>query len=121
LAIALAKAGFNVAAITPAQHTIARLPVVSKHYICHHYGQTQRRLVRAVTRAIDEVAPTIVIPCDDAAVLSLHRLHAAASRKNASHLAALLRNSLGEPSSFPITARKDAFIRFANAAGIAVP
>jgi len=121
LAIALAKAGFKVAAITPAQHTIVHLAVVSRHYVCHRYGQTQRRLSRAVTRAIEEIAPAIVIPCDDAAVLCLHRLHAATNGNDTSRLAAILRYSLGEPSSYPITAQKGDFIRFANAADIAVP
>jgi glutathione synthase/RimK-type ligase-like ATP-grasp enzyme len=122
LALALARAGFKVAAITPAGHTVGQLSVLARHYVCHRYGQTAKRLGRAVTRAIHDVAPSIVIPCDDAAIDCLHVLYAAALGVDpASQTVALFRRSLGTPASLPVVARKADFMRFAEANGLAIP
>lgn len=121
LALALAKAGFNLAAITPANHTAARLPVMSRHYVCHRYGQTHASLGRSVARAVEDLDPTVVIPCDDAAVRSLHGLHARTLGTKKGHIAAVLENSLGEPSTFAATESKADFLHFATRLGIVVP
>jgi glutathione synthase/RimK-type ligase-like ATP-grasp enzyme len=121
LALALAKAGFRLAAITPARHAVARLPVMAKHYVCHRYGQTPESLGRAVVRAIRDVEATIVIPCDDTAVRALHALHARLFSADETTVAAVLRRSLGEPSQFSVTEGKAAFLRFVQPLGIVVP
>lgn len=122
LALALLDAGFEVAAVTPRDHTLVRLNVLCKCYVFNRYGQRLRSLGRATARAISELMPSIVIPCDDAAVRLLQALYAETSSNGTmSDTAALLRKSLGDPAGFSITASKCAFMAFAESIGLAVP
>ena len=120
LALALAKAGFAVAAVAPAAHGLHKLDAVDVAVACSpHLG-----LATTVRRVIEQWSPDLVIPGDDRALACLHRLYATASVANdrrTARLRRLIEASLGDPRHFAAIERKSAFVKLAVAEGLRVP
>ncbi len=121
---ALAKAGFNVALLTPRGalaeksrfvHTLAYLPD----------NATATQWVYAFAAAAEATEPALVLPCDDMSFRLLATLHAdrppamapALHRK----LAALISGSLGEPRHYMTSVDKLLLPPAAQALGVRVP
>lgn len=69
-----------------------------------------------LARALRELRPEFVIPCDDGVVAQLHALHACDPS-----LRPLIERSLGDPQSFPITTNRYRLLETAAQLGILVP
>jgi hypothetical protein len=79
--------------------------------------------LESVARAVDESAPSLVIPCDDRAVEHLQQLYA--SRRQCIQanpsICDLIEHSLGDPSSFGIVASRHSLLRIAEEEGLRIP
>jgi hypothetical protein len=117
--MALAAAGFSVAALAPVGNWIHKLRRLDASFSFRPY----RSGTSSVARAIRSWQPDILVPCDDPALSCLLELYAqaVASPNGQDGLRSLIRASLGEPSSFAIAAKKSAFVRFAAAEALDVP
>src|SRR6185437_14684394 len=60
LAISLRDAGFEVAIVAPRGHPLERIPGLSKRL---RYRPLMP--MRSLRQAIDKVAPTVIMPCDE--------------------------------------------------------
>jgi len=116
--MAFAKAGFQVEALCPPKHPLARTHAASRTYT--YEGLTpQRSLVRAL--AISK--PDLVLPGDDLAVRHLHDLYwrRKSHSEHADTIASVIERSLGLPKSFPMVQSRAAFMEVAQEEGIRVP
>lgn len=119
LAVALSKAGCAVEAVCPPRHTLrlAQTP-------CRSYEFRALTPLRSLRDAILASMPNVILPCDELAMLQLHRLHALASRTGGSSSASvrmLIEHSLGEPLSYPVVESRSRFMSTAREEGIATP
>jgi hypothetical protein len=118
LAVALAKAGFQVEAVGPAGH-----PMFKTSAVRERHGYSVFSPVRSFAAAIAATKPELVIPGDDIAVQHLHRLYEVkrSDEGRDSGFCALLEQSMGSPESFPIVYSRTAFMEVAREEGVRVP
>jgi hypothetical protein len=118
LAVALAKAGFQVEAVCPSGHPMFKTSAVRER---HSYRVLSP--VRSFAAAILATKPDLVIPGDDIAVQHLHRLHEVKRSDDGagSSFCALLERSMGSAESFPIVYSRTAFMEVAREEGVRVP
>ena len=118
LAVALAKAGFQVEAVCPSGHPMFKTSAVRER---HSYSVLSP--VRSFAAAILATKPDLVIPGDDIAVQHLHRLHEVKRSDDGagSSFCALLERSMGSAESFPIVYSRTAFMEVAREEGVRVP
>jgi formate-dependent phosphoribosylglycinamide formyltransferase (GAR transformylase) len=118
LGMALASAGFAVEAVCPRRHPIRVTRAVRRIYIYNGLAP-----VESLRAAIAKSRPTIVIPCDDMAVLNLHKLYETERNrgKAGDETRALIERSLGPSTSFPIVTTRTTFTKLAAQEGIRVP
>jgi hypothetical protein len=119
LCLAMARAGITIAAVTPKHHHVGELGAVAAEFT-----YTRRDPMRTTLGAISAWRPDLVVPCDEPAVVLLHLLqneliNAPGGRPCES--IALMRRSLGEPTSFGIVCHRSELMAFAKSEGIAVP
>jgi hypothetical protein len=94
IAMHCAARGLSVAAICGRGHPLTKTAAVQTHF---RYDAA--RPWRALEAAIQASKASTVIPCDDRALLHLHRLHA--TTKNDA-VRAVIERSLGDPAAFPV-------------------
>jgi predicted ATP-grasp superfamily ATP-dependent carboligase len=121
---ALAKAGFDVALLTPrnslAEHSryVAKLGYVEE-------AATPRQWLHAFAAMVKATAPRIVMPCDDTAFLLLQSLVLSPPENLeptlALQLGALIRASLGDPAWYRTSVDKTLLPAAAEALGVRVP
>jgi len=118
LGMALANAGFAVAAVCPPRHPICSIRTVSKLQVYRGLNA-----LASFSEAIAKVNPHIVIPCDDLAVQHLHQLYGRERLRGArgEAVCALLERSLGASASFSILGARAPFMKLAEEEGIRVP
>jgi len=118
LAVALAKAGFQVEAVCPSGHPMFKTSAVRER---HSYSVFSP--VRSFGAAISATKPDLVIPGDDIAVQHLHRLYEVKRSDDGagSNFCALLERSMGSAESFPIVYSRTAFMEVAREEGVRVP
>ncbi|MBV8115459.1 MAG: ATP-grasp domain-containing protein [Silvibacterium sp.] len=109
--MALAGAGCSVEAVAPRGHAITTTHALQGFYAYSGF-------LSSIRAAIIAAQPDFVIPCDDYATESLHRLHAEA----ASHgLAPLIERSLGKPEHYAAIRTRGSLLSEAKKLGICVP
>ena len=92
LAIAFHQLGCRVDALSLADYPLARLAAVERAHVYHPLAP-----LRSIRAAIERAAPDLIIPCDEAAVVQLIRLH----RENeAAFAGALIERSLGRVEGY---------------------
>lgn len=119
LCLAMARAGITIAVVTPKHHHVGDVGGVATEFI-----YAPRDPMRTTKGAIDAWRPDLVVPCDEPAVLLLHMLHNELIRapgRGSSELIALMRRSLGDPTSFGIVRCRSELMAFSKSEGIAVP
>jgi len=94
IAMQCAARGLSVAAICGRGHPLTKTAAVQMHF---RYGAA--RPLRALAAAIEASKASMVIPCDDRALLHLHRLHACTTNET---LRLVIERSLGDPAAFPV-------------------
>ncbi len=113
----LVGAGLEVGALSPSTHPLRS---VSSVIFQRDYQHPLRHALLA--KAIGDMQPSLIIPCDDTAVAVLHEHHAACGADPAARARkALIEQSLGDPAHFEILRKKSDFIAFAKAQGVQVP
>lgn len=120
ISIALSRASFRVAALSPPGSVIRKVNAIGAHYT---YRPWAKQL--SVMGAINAYSPDYLVCTDDDAVAVLHHLHLEASRatgdEGAIRLARLIEASLGNPASFAIAREKSRLIAFAQGLGVRCP
>jgi hypothetical protein len=94
IAIQCAARGLSVAAICGRGHALTKTAAVDTTF---RYGPL--RPLRALAAAIATSKASLVIPCDDRALLHLHRLHATTTSQA---LRQVVERSLGDPAAFAV-------------------
>ena len=113
LAMALAAGGCEVDAVAPSGHSITTIRALRRCY-------TYSGFLSSIRSASTDAEPDFVIPCDDYAAESLHRLHAEDSLAG-SGLATLIERSLGNPEYYPVISTRARLLSEAKSLGICVP
>ena len=94
IAMECAARGLSVVSIGGRGHPLLKTAAVQRHF---RYGAM--RPLRALAAAIAASDASIVVPCDDRALLHLHQLHAAT---HDDAMRAVIERSLGAPSAFAV-------------------
>jgi hypothetical protein len=113
LAMALAHSGCSVEAVAPRGHAVTTTQVLSRWYPYHGF-------LSSIRSALITARPDFIIPCDDYATESLHKLHAEDS-DGKSGLQALIERSLGNPQHFSVIRTRGQLLSEARNLGICVP
>lgn len=117
LAMALAKAGFDVSALCPVPgHPLSKTRCVRTVIPYNGY-----RPLQSLIAAIERTGPDLLIPCDDLAVRQLHELHAYARETSATGLLRLVEKSLGVPAHYATVSGRFDILKLAGEEGILVP
>ena len=111
LSLALLDHGCRVSVLCPAHHPLRRLSRLAQ--IRTYQGVCS---LQSLQRALRDIRPDVVIPCDDGVVAQLHALHALDPT-----LRSLIEKSLGDPAAYAITSSRCEFMRTAAALGLVVP
>ncbi|HEX4152292.1 MAG TPA: ATP-grasp domain-containing protein [Steroidobacteraceae bacterium] len=111
LAISLMRHGCRVSALCPQRHPLTHIRGLER---IERYRGT--RSLPCLSRALRDLRPEMVIPCDDGVVAQLHALHAQDPT-----LRPLIERSLGDARSFAITASRYRLLETAGELGIPVP
>ncbi len=118
LAVALARAGYNVEALCCSRHPLGKTSAVQRIYAYHGLMPS-----RSLTHAISASRPDLIVPGDDLATQHLHDLY---DRKRlegdeGEPVCALVERSLGAPDGFPVVRARASFMESARQEGIRVP
>lgn len=111
LAVAFAAAGWQVEAVGPHGHVLGSTDAVKR---LHPYSLLNP--LAALIAALEQGAPDFVIPCDDSAVVRLHRV---AQQRPA--LRPLIVRSLGNPEACLEATRREALMEAARAEQLRIP
>jgi predicted ATP-grasp superfamily ATP-dependent carboligase len=121
---ALAKAGFEVSLLTPPNSLAAKSRFVAR---CDFLpdNATPLQWLSSLVAMVDSVSPRLVLPCDDNSFRLLHGLAKSAPEGMSAllhlQLAALVRQSLGDPQYYRTSIDKTLLIPAAEALGVRVP
>ena len=116
LALSMVEAGCRVSAICPRGHSL--------HFVPHMEGifyYPVWRVSSVLSQIILTVEPSIIVPCDDRAVLHLHRLHEVERRKGGGQVARIVEQSIGASGSFSTVVGRQALIERAGKYKLATP
>jgi thioesterase domain-containing protein/glutathione synthase/RimK-type ligase-like ATP-grasp enzyme len=118
LALALSEAGFEVEALCPAGHALAKVDFVRK---AHRLALV--RPLQSLRQALERSGADLVIPCDDPSAAALRSLHEDSSGTDAAaeHLRALITRSLGDAEHFPSLGSRARLMAFALVEGVPCP
>lgn len=119
ISLALADAGFLVAAVSPPRSMVRETTSVTRHYRFRPSAP-----LRSIVRAIQDWTPNLLICTDDCAILALQAIYTRELKKcggKQSFLLDLIERSLGSPEGFAICSRKSLFIEFARSKQIRCP
>src|ERR1700748_2954842 len=111
ISIALAHAGFHVAALTRSGHPAREVRKISRRFV-----YDTRSPSKSMVHAIDRWSPDFLVCTDDPAVGELQNLHkrlASSGDKAERRIANLIELSLGPPASFSVMSRKSDFLALA--------
>src|SRR5690348_17009812 len=124
MARALAKADFDVALLAPADSLAARSKYVAKKRVLPRNAIPMEWL-QSLIAVVDELAPRLLVPCDEMAIRLLFALVLEPPPDLPSairlRLEALIRTSLGDPSHYHTSIDKILLPPAAEALGIRVP
>jgi hypothetical protein len=124
MARALAKADFDVALLAPADSLAAKSKYIAKQRVLAGNAIPMEWL-QSLTAAIDDIAPCLLVPCDEMAIRLLFALVLEPPRDLPSavrlRLEALIRSSLGDPTHYQTSIDKILLPPAAEALGVRVP
>ncbi len=113
LGMAFANSGCAVDAVAPRGHAITATLALRRFYPYSGF-------LSSIRSAIIDARPDFIIPCDDYATDSLHRLHAE-DRDGRLGLASLIEHSLGSPEYYDVITTRGKLLSEARNLGICVP
>jgi hypothetical protein len=120
IGLALAHAGFAVAAISPRRSFVAKTHAIERLY-SYQIGSHSSSIIAA----IENWSPDLLVCTDDPSVNALHRLYSdavrSASTEQNAKLLALIEKSVGNPASFKFTSKKSNLLHLAQSLGVRCP
>lgn len=108
LAVALANSGCSVDVIAPKGHAVTATRAFRRLYPYNGF-------LNSIHDAVLAASPDFIIPCDDYATESLHKL------QNEDGLAPVIEHSLGPPESYTVLSTRGRLLSEARDLGICVP
>jgi hypothetical protein len=111
MAAALLKHGCRVSVLCPARHPLTYVAGIERFY---RYGRAFS--LSQLRKALLDLQPNVVVPCDDGVVAQLHALH-----REQPSLRPLIERSLGSPQGFSLLDSRFSLIEAAFESGIRVP
>jgi len=112
LTMALARAGCSVDVVAPRGHAVTTTQALRRLYPYEGF-------LESIRSAIIAARPDFIIPCDDYATESLHRIHAEDAGR--SGFTSLIERSLGSPEHYPVISARGKLLSEARNLGISVP
>ena len=120
VSMALVRAGFDVAAISPPASVVRDVKVIKAHYTYRPWASSN-----SILHAIKNFGPDFVVGADDRAITNLHEIFAEKIKNTDDPLAVsvckLIERSLGKPTSYSLAAAKGEFVKFAQSVGVRCP
>jgi biotin carboxylase len=119
LAMAFRRVGCEVDLVCPPNH-----PAFSTHALRHRYRYHGVSAQQSFRTAIMKSQADVLVPCDDVAMRHMHRLYSIASQSSdpdSNAICKLLRVSMGDPDSYPITDSRERFMALVREVGVRVP
>ena len=113
IAMECAARGLTVVSLCGRGHPLLKTSAVRRHF---HYDAVRPR--RALAAAIAASEASIVVPCDDRALMHLHQLHSTTQDEN---LRRVIERSLGAPSAYAVLDDRAALAAQARDLGIDAP
>ena len=124
LAKPLREAGFQVTAICPADNPLARTRYLDRH-ISLRDVRSSARLARVLSRTVRAGPPSLIIPCDERAVVCLQAIARDAERYRKygvdDAVRSLIQLSLGATDHFDAMLLKTETARLARSLGVLTP
>lgn len=117
---AFRRAGFNVVAFGYSGILLMRSQGIDETIFVGE-SISNADLVATLLREIERLAPSIVVPTDDATILLLHAAGAAAARTGSAEVQAALTRSLGEGRHAATIRSRKLLARLADGAGVRGP
>lgn len=114
LAISLRDAGFDVAIVAPRGHPLQRIPGLSNRL---RYRPLMP--MRSLRQAIDKVAPTVIMPCDEPTMILLQQMRQDPTL--APGIGDAIERALGPGESSPLLTSRTGLAQIAARAGIRIP
>ena len=119
LAMAFRRLGCEVDLVCPPNH-----PAFSTHAVHRRYRYHGVSAQQSFRSAILRSHPDILVPCDDVAMRHMHRLYSTAlqsDQRDSKEICDLLRTSMGNPDSYPVTESREKFIALVCDLGVRIP
>jgi hypothetical protein len=120
----LSAAGFRVAALCPADNSLARTRYISKHF-CLTDVRSSRRFEARLAEIMRIWEPALIVPADERVIACLHALVRRARSGAASQFSegalAIIVASLGDPDQFDAMLLKSSTLQLARRLGVRVP
>ncbi len=119
LALAFHRVGCDVDIVCPPNH-----PSFCTRALLHRYNYQGVNAQHSFRHAILKSQPNVIVPCDDVAMRHLHRLYATAAQKSdiqSKEICKLLRISMGDPVSYPITESREQFLALVSEVDVRIP
>lgn len=116
--MAMANAGWDVAALCPARHPLHKTRIVHQKHAYYSLAP-----LASFEDAISAAKPNLIIPCDDLATEHLHNLYHQQQLcgKGGALVCKLIERSLGAATDFSLMYSTNAFLELARQEGIRVP
>ncbi len=118
MALAFKSIGCSVSALCLRGHPLRTIASLERVY---DYNPLVR--IRSLRMAIEDADPDLVIPCDDTAVILLHRLYRLAGKQNQprARIRALIERSLGAPDNYQLITTRSMLPRLAQSGSVLLP
>lgn len=113
IAIAFAEAGCQVSIVCPGGHPVSKAPVVHRMFAYHGLHPAP-----GLSRAIETVKPSLLIPCDDHAMLDLLSL---GMQSGSAIVKQSIASAFGGFENYAALTARSIFMGLAGEAGICVP
>jgi len=124
LAKPLQEAGFQVTAICPADNPLARTRYLDRHIPLRDV-KSSARLARVLARTVRAASPSLIIPCDERAVVCLQSIAREAERYRKygidDAVRSLIQHSLGATDRFDAMLLKTETAKLARSLGVLTP
>lgn len=114
LAISLRDAGFDVAVVAPQGHPLHRVPGLAKRL---RYWPLLP--IRSLRRAIEKVAPSVIMPCDEPTMILLQQMRQDPSL--APEIRDAIERTLGPRASAPLLVSRTGLAKIAEQTGVRIP
>ncbi len=118
MALAFCSIGCTVYALCRRGHQLRAISSLKGIYTYQPFAR-----IHSLRSAIEDANPDLIIPCDDTAVVLLHRLYwqEKKSARPGSRIRTLIKHSLGRPDNYQVIATRSMLPGLAELANVLVP